>query len=208
MWQLRGKEVSGEELDWDVICLPSQSGKAQPLSFIWKTPFLTLCAFVLASGQGGNRLGSWVSLTALENNVRNVWILSKTQQICLVLGQEHYVQIICFKEHHLYLYMGLISCVFSVCVLVPVDVSLFLASCVCLYRFVLIFLILSFEVLTALKVSGSSTLRQVEIHLVYNKMPSKWKQIVKPTMQHLGPPLLGWLAERRRRMRLFIFSAE
>lgn len=27
-------------------------------------------------------------------------------------------------------------------------------------------------------------------------------------MQHLGPPLLGWLAERRRRMRLFILSAE
>ncbi len=127
MWQWRDKEVSGEELDWDVICLPSQSGNAQPLSFIWKTPFLTLCEFILASVQGGNRLGSWVSLTALEKNVRNVWILSETQQIWLALGQEHYVQIICFKEHHLYFCMGLISGVFSVCVLVQVDVSLFLA---------------------------------------------------------------------------------
>lgn len=123
------------------------------------------------------------------------------------MGHEHYVQIICFKENHLYFCMDLNSGIFYVCMCLGGCFIIF-SSCVCLYRFVLIFLILSFEVLTALKVSGSYTLRQGEIHLVYNKMPSKWKQIVRPTMQHLGPPLLGWLAERRRRMRLFILSAE
>lgn len=131
------------------------------------------------------------------------------QQIWLAGSQEHYVLIICFKEHHLYFCMEWIFSLSSLCACVCLGgCFIIFSSCVCLYRFVLIFLILSFEVLTALKVSRSYTLHQGEMHLVYNKMPSKWKQIVRPTMQHLGPPLLGWLAERRRRMRLFIFSAE
>lgn len=71
-------------------------------------------------------------------------------------------------------------------------------------QFVLIFFLLSLDTWDATEGVCNLYFVSEEIHLGQNELPHKWKQIVRPTMQHLGPPLLVWHVERGWQMRQFI----